>query len=72
MVMQNHQAGGKSNIKILLAQIFSSITASGDKYTHMTHYTFLKASPRIERLERRALGFIAAWGLVCLLVLITA
>ena len=42
------------------------------KYTHMTHYTFLKASPGIERRELRALRFIFAGGLMCLLVLITA
>jgi len=33
MVMHNHQAGGRSNIKILLAQIFSSITASECPHT---------------------------------------
>jgi len=42
------------------------------KYTPMTHYTFLKASPAIELRELKALRFIVAWGLVCLVVLITA
>jgi hypothetical protein len=38
----------------------------------MTHYTFLKASPAIELRELKALRFIAAWGLMCLVVVITA
>ena len=42
------------------------------KYMPMTHYTLLKASARIERRERLALAFIVAWGLLCLVVLITA